>query len=94
MWVTELGWGSDPQVPNDLAKSPEEQAELLSETLGTMYDGREKLGPARRDLVHLARQRRQDRRLCLWCQTAGLLDPDGDSKPSWLAFTELTGGEP
>jgi hypothetical protein len=93
MWVTELGWGSDPEVPNDLAKSPDEQAELLSESLGQMYDERESLG-LRGVIWFTWRDQLEKVGSCLWCQTAGLIDPDGDSKPSWLAFTELTGGEP
>ena len=93
MWVTELGWGSDPEVPSDLAKSPEEQAALLSETLGAMYDERESLG-LRGAIWFTWRDSEEKVGECLWCQTAGLLDPDGDSKASWLAFTELTGGEP
>jgi len=92
--VTELGWGSDPKVPNDLAKSPSQQAKLLSESLTTMSEQRE-----RWDLdgaVWFTWRDSSDGPVgeCLWCATAGLVDPDRDSKPSWLAFTELTGGEP
>ena len=31
---------------------------------------------------------------CGWCATAGLVDADRDSKPAWIAFTDLTGGTP
>lgn len=94
LYVTELGWGSDPKVPNDLAKSPSQQAKLLSESLTTMSEQRE-----RWDLdgaVWFTWRDSSDGPVgeCLWCATAGLVDPDRDSKPSWLAFTELTGGEP
>ena len=47
-WVTEIGWGSDPAPPSDLAKTPDQQADLLSTTLETLYDGRDDLGPPRR----------------------------------------------
>jgi hypothetical protein len=93
LWVTELGWGSDPQVPNDLAKSPDEQAQLLSDSLGSMYDERDTWGL--RGVVWFTwRDSEEKVGSCLWCRTAGLIDADGDSKPSWLAFTDLTGGEP
>ncbi len=31
---------------------------------------------------------------CVWCEFAGLVDTDRDTKPAWEAFTELTGGTP
>ena len=93
LWVTELGWGSDPDVPNDLAKSPEEQAQLLTDSFNAMYDGRE--GWGLHGVIWFT-WRDSDGPVgdCLWCQTAGLVDPEADSKPSWLAFTKLTGGTP
>ena len=33
-----------------------------------------------------------DPRLCAWCPQSGLLTADGDAKPAFEAFTELTGG--
>lgn len=93
LWVTELGWGSDPNVPNDLAKSPDQQAQLLTDSFNAMYDGREKWGLQG---VIWFTWRDSDAAVgeCLWCQTAGLVDTELDSKPSWLAFTKLTGGDP
>lgn len=92
-WVTELGWGSDPHVPNDLAKSPDQQAELLRRGFTLLSEQRDRwnlqgvvwftwhdsVGPVGE---------------CVWCATAGLLDADRDSKPAWLAFTDVTGGAP
>ena len=93
LWVTELGWGSDPSSGNQLAKTPEEQAQLLSESFNELYDRRDEWGL--RGVVWFTwRDTPGPVGDCVWCQTAGLVDPDRDSKPAWLAFTELTGGEP
>ena len=93
LWVTEIGWGADPAVPNQLAMTPEKQAELLSESYGELLERRDALGL--RGIVWYT-WRDFDAAIgeCGWCPTAGLLDADGDSKPAWLAFTELSGGEP
>ncbi len=92
LWVTEIGWGSDPRVPNDLAKSPEGQAELLTESLGGLADDRERLGL--RGVLWFSWHDSEANEDCGWCATSGLVDADRDSKPAWLAFTDLTGGEP
>jgi len=44
IWVTEIGWGSDPSSGADLAKTPQEQADLLSESFGALRDSRDELG--------------------------------------------------
>ena len=31
---------------------------------------------------------------CQWCEFAGLVDTDRDTKPAWEAFTDLAGGTP
>ena len=38
-----MGWGSDPDVPNQLAKTAEQQAELLDESLAALLEEREPL---------------------------------------------------
>jgi hypothetical protein len=92
LWVTEIGWGSNPSSGNELAKTPEEQAQLLDETLGEMLDRRDELNL---DGVIWFTWRDVDTGgACGWCDTAGLVDADRDSKPAWLAFTDLTGGDP
>lgn len=92
LWVTEIGWGSDPDAGNDLGKTPDEQAELLSESFGTMLNRRDELGL---EGVIWFTWRDVDTGVeCAWCASAGLVDGDRDSKPSWIAFTDLTGGDP
>ncbi len=92
LWVTEVGWGSNPDAGKDLGKTPEQQGELLASTLGTMLDRREQL---RLDGVIWFTWRDVDTGVaCAWCASAGLVDGDRDSKPAWIAFTDLTGGDP
>ena len=94
MWITEIGWGSDPKSGNDLSKTPEEQANLLSGSFTDLYDNRDAWGV---DGVVWYTWHDADASgvgSCGWCATAGLVDADRDSKPSWLAFTDLTGGTP
>jgi hypothetical protein len=90
LWVTELGWASDgPDHP--LNRGPEGQAERLTEAFElllanraewnvegvTWYSWRDAHGPG----------------LCDWCGGSGLFAEDTlEPKPSWTAFTELTGG--
>ena len=93
LWVTELGWGSDPSSGNQLAKTPEKQAQLLGDSFAELYDRRDEWGL--RGVVWFTwRDTAGPVGDCVWCQAAGLVDPDRDSKPSWLAFTDLTGGDP
>ena len=92
LWVTEIGWGSDPSSGNDLAKTPEQQAALLSKSFSKLLGERDALG-----LQGIIWYTWHDGDLggdCVWCASAGLVDADRDSKPAWLAFTDLTGGTP
>lgn len=94
MWATEIGWGSNPKSGNDLAKTPEEQADLLSRTIGELSDRREELGLD--GVVWYTWHDSTESAVgeCGWCASAGLVDADRDTKPSWVAYTDLTGGTP
>lgn len=92
LWVTEIGWGSDPDSGNDLGKTPEEQGELLRETLGTLADRRDEL--SLEGIIWFTWRDVDTGVDCAWCAHAGLVDGDRDSKPSWIAFTDITGGDP
>ena len=94
MWATEIGWGSNPRSGNDLSKTPEEQAELLGDTFGELNDSREDLGLE--GVVWYTWHDSTESAVgeCGWCATAGLVDADRDTKPSWTAYTDLTGGTP
>ena len=94
LWVTEIGWGSDPTIKTDLSKDPEQQASLLSESFRSLYDSRDETGVE--GVVWYTWHDSVDAKVgfCGWCASAGLVDADRDSKPSWLALTDLTGGTP
>jgi len=94
MWVTEIGWGSDPKSGADLAKTPEEQAQLLTDSFTALREGGDQLGVE--GVVWYTWHDAAGSAVgdCGWCASAGLVDADRDSKPAWLAFTDLTGGTP
>jgi hypothetical protein len=92
-WVTEIGWGSNPAPPSDLAKTPRQQADLLSSTFQALYDDRETWGLRGIDWFTWLDSDTVNT-TCGWCAAAGLVDADRDSKPAWIAFTDLTGGTP
>lgn len=91
-WITEIGWGSDPSSGNDLAKTPEKQAQLLTKSYEALLAEREAI-----DLQGIIWYTWHDGDPggdCAWCASAGLLDGDRDAKPAWEAFTEISGGTP
>jgi polysaccharide biosynthesis protein PslG len=91
--ITELGWSSDPAGPADQAKTPEQQANLLRKAYSKMYENRDEWGL---DTVVWFSWTDSDGPVgeCQWCEFAGLVDTDRDTKPSWEAYTELAGGTP
>ena len=93
LWITELGWSSDPSGPADQAKTPEQQANLLSKSFTKMSEQRDEWSL---DGVVWFSWRDYEGPVgeCVWCEFAGLVDTDRDTKPAWEAFTELTGGTP
>lgn len=92
LFVTEIGWGSDERIKNQLAKDPERQAELLSSAYALFLEARDELG-IEGALWYTWRDPSTPVRGCGWCPSAGLFDRDFDPKPAWDAFTALTGGE-
>ena len=94
LWVTEIGWGSDPDVKSDLSETPDQQASMLSDSFRSLYDSREETGV--QGVVWYTWHDSVESTIgfCGWCASAGLVDADRDSKPSWIALTDLTGGTP
>lgn len=93
LWITELGWSSEPSGPADQAKSPDQQANLLRKGFTKMSEQRETWSL---DGVVWFTWRDSEGPVgeCVWCEFAGLVDTDRDAKPAWEAFTEVTGGTP
>lgn len=93
IWITEMGWSSDPAGPSDQAKTPEQQANLLRKSFTKLHEQRDEwdLDGA---MWFTWRDSEGPVGECVWCQYAGLVDTDRDAKPAWEAFTEVTGGTP
>jgi len=92
LFVTEIGWGSNPDAGSQLGVTPEEQADLLGEAYELMIDERERWN-LKGALWYTWRDPANPVDLCGWCASSGLLDNDLDAKPAWAAYTRLTGGE-
>jgi polysaccharide biosynthesis protein PslG len=92
LWISEIGWGSDPPVANrPLIKGPEGQRSLLQKSF--------KLLEARRTgwnlegvLWYSWRDPGIGYENCPFCSSSGLFQENGDPKPSWHAFAQATGG--
>lgn len=93
-WVTEIGWGSNPEVDSELAKTRTIQARRLTGAYQMMLRDRQRWNLRGALWYSFRDPDPSNDRLCGWCPSAGLLDRDLDAKPAWLAFTDLTGGLP
>jgi hypothetical protein len=86
LWITEVGWASAGQ-PSGLTVGPERQADYLRQTYELAASRREQLG-----LDGVIWYSLNDTPGPLWPGHCGLFTLDGQGKPSWTAFTDLTGG--
>jgi polysaccharide biosynthesis protein PslG len=93
IWVTELGWGADPDGEGRLIQTVDGQAEMLRRSFGLVAARRAEwnVGGV---LWYAWRDPPRGQPACEWCRTAGLLAADGNPRPSWTAFAELSGGTP
>jgi polysaccharide biosynthesis protein PslG len=86
LWVTEIGWASQGQR-TPLTVSPGRQAAYLRQAF-TLADRNRKRLKIRRVVWYSLR----DVGSSVWYENTGLFTRDGSPKPSWGAFTGLTGG--
>jgi polysaccharide biosynthesis protein PslG len=94
LWITELGWSSDPPSSvGPLLVGEQGQRDLLEQAFEMLA--------ARRVAWNLAgvfwyswRDPGYGYSNCTFCPAAGLLEADGTPKPAWHAFVEITGGNP
>ena len=91
LWITEIGWASSgPDVP--LNRGPEGQAEELESAFEYFLERRERWNIA--GVTWYSWRDTSDMGICDWCGGSGLFPVDSlEPKPSWEAFTALTGGE-
>jgi hypothetical protein len=90
LWITEIGWASGG-AENPLNKGPAGQAQQLDEAYQLFLDRRSEW---RIEAVTWFSWRDYaGEGLCVWCPDSGLFEEEElEPKPSWDAFTELTGG--
>jgi hypothetical protein len=94
IWVTEIGWGSAGTQGQPLSKSLKGQKKLLRKSFNMLLEHRGNWKIKRvfwftwRDPADGADVTGV---VCGWCGSAGLLEADGDSKPSFDQFQRFTG---
>ncbi|MGA9372050.1 MAG: hypothetical protein WBV53_09390, partial [Solirubrobacterales bacterium] len=86
LWITEVGWAS-AGLPSGLTVGPARQAGYLTQTFELAAEARERLG-----LEGVIWFALNDTPGPSWPGHCGLFELNGSAKPSWRAFTELTGG--
>lgn len=88
IWITELGWSSDPGGGSKLSKTPGQQARLLERSFKLLTARRKRW---RIEGVFWYTWRDSTAGVCAWCDTAGLVDLSLGAKPAWRAFTRIAG---
>jgi len=92
LWISEVGWGSDPPVANrPLIKGLEGQRDLLQSSFELMANN-----AAAWKLAGVIWYAFRDPGIgyedCPFCSSAGLLEEGGEPKPAWFAYLGFTGG--
>ena len=88
LFVTEIGWASGGN-PTPLTVSPQRQAKYLRKSFGMLAANRRRLR-----IPAVIWYSWRDVPGGIWFFHTGLFTSDFDPKPSWSAFTALTGGNP
>lgn len=88
-WVTEIGWATEGSGSR-LIKSRKGQARMLSKSF-RLFVRKRREWDLKRVLWFSWRDNPNHGSPCTWCGAAGLLEADGDPKPSWRKFKQLTG---
>ncbi|HEU5254031.1 MAG TPA: hypothetical protein VFU16_11980 [Solirubrobacterales bacterium] len=89
LYVTELGWGSDPG-PSRWERGLWGQADQLSKALAMLSASRLRWGV--RGVWWFTWS--DEGGSCVFCRSAGLLTAKREAKPAWYRFNEWTGGDP
>jgi Glycosyl hydrolase catalytic core/Beta-galactosidase len=92
LWITELGWGSAPPVANrPLIKGVEGQRDHLISGFELIESNRNQWNLAG-VIWYSWRDPGIEYGNCPFCSSSGLLERNGDPKPSWFAYLGFTGG--
>ncbi len=88
LWITEIGWATGGN-PTPLTVSPQRQAAYLRKSFGMLA-----ANSRRFKIAGVIWYSWRDVPGGIWFFHTGLFTSDFDPKPSWSAFTALTGGNP
>jgi len=88
IWITEIGWATGGN-PTPLTVSPQRQASYLTQAYGMLAANKGRLR-----IAGVIWYSWRDVPGGIWFFHTGLFTSDFDAKPSWRAFTALTGGTP
>ena len=94
LWLTEIGWGTGGDKRHFAYTTRAEQARKLAGTFRVALEGRRRYGL---DMaIWFSLQDREptpeERAVGHWQPHTGLFTKSGAQKPSWRAFTQITGG--
>jgi hypothetical protein len=85
LWLSEFSWSSGP--PNGgISRGRQGQANALRRTMALFAAHRREWNLLRATWFVWRDPQPGPGHLCVWCQTAGLLDPSGRPKPAWHVF--------
>jgi hypothetical protein len=92
LWISEIGWGSDPPQPGrPLIKGVEGQRSLLEQSF-KLLEARRTQWKLEGVLWYSWRDPGIGYENCPFCSSSGLFKENGEPKPSWHAFVQATGG--
>jgi len=89
LWVTEVGWGTGGSPNTALTVNARTQARYVTQTFDQMAANRNRLR-----IAGVVWYSFMDLPGSIWFNHTGLFTTDFTPKPSWRAFTAVTGGTP
>jgi hypothetical protein len=92
LWITELGWGSNPPDRFGLNKGVEGQERSLTQAFSLLLRERATWNLDRVYWFEWRDPPPSGEVACSFCSSAGLLQNDRQPKPAYDAFTHFTGG--
>jgi polysaccharide biosynthesis protein PslG len=92
LWISELGWGSDPPQPGrPLIKGVDGQRSLLEQSFN-LLTAKRTAWKIEGVLWYSWRDPGVTYANCPFCSSSGLFKENGDPKPSWHSYVQATGG--